>query len=45
VRQLEARIAAEFHPPSWAETAAVLLNHLRQLDEPEHTKPKVRVAA
>jgi glycosyltransferase involved in cell wall biosynthesis len=28
VRQLEARIAAEFHPPSWADTAAVLLDHL-----------------
>jgi glycosyltransferase involved in cell wall biosynthesis len=40
VRTLERRIAEDFHPPSWADTAAALLSHLQ-----ENAPAAIRAAA
>lgn len=42
VRQMEQRIAERYRPPSWADTAAALLSHLLEAEQP---KGKVRTAA
>lgn len=48
VRLLEGRIAENFRPPSWADTAAVLLEHLlggAQAAEGQEEERRIRVAA